>query len=127
MRGWLVVAGLSGAIGAAMGAAAAHLLGEAPGRALLIGTAQQYQLWHALALGLVALVGWQGGSRTLAFAAWSFLLGTLLFSGGLYLQALAGRSLGPLLPVGGSLLILGWLLLALAGWQGLRRRNAGTS
>ncbi len=127
MRVWLIVAGISGAIGAAMGAVAAHLLAEAPLRAALIATAQQYQLWHALALGLVALAGWQERRLSLTLAGWAFLLGTLLFCGGLYLQALGGRSLGPLVPLGGSTLIAGWLLLAFAGWRTLRSRPAPTS
>ena len=123
MRGWLVAAGISGAVGAAMGAAAAHLLGERPGAALMVSSAQQYQLWHALALALVALLGWNGGSRLLAATGWAFLLGTLFFCGALYLSAFTGRSFGPLAPTGGSLLILGWLLLAIHGWIAMRRRE----
>jgi len=124
MRGWLVAAGVSGAIGAAMGAAAAHLLTERPGAALLVSSAQQYQLWHALALALVALLGWNGGSRLLAATGWAFLLGTIFFCGALYLGAFTGRSFGPLAPTGGSLLILGWLLLAIHGWIAMRRRES---
>lgn len=124
MRGWLVAAGIGGAIGAAMGAAAAHLLTERPGAALLVSSAQQYQLWHALALGLVAALGWNGGTRLLTLTAWAFLLGQVFFCGALYLGAFTGRSFGPLAPVGGSLLILGWLLLALHGWTAMRRREA---
>lgn len=128
MRGWLIVSGICGASGAAMGAAVAHLLrDEAPLRAALLSTAQQYHLWHALALGLVALAGWREPRRSLTLAGWCFLLGILLFSGGLYLQALTGRSIGPLVPVGGTALILGWLLLAFAGWRSLRPGGAATS
>lgn len=124
MRGWLVVAGVSGAIGAAMGAAASHLLTERPGAALLVSTAQQYQLWHALALALVAVLGWNGGPRLLQATAWVFLAGQLFFCGALYLGAFAGVSFGPMAPVGGSLLILGWLLLAVHGWTQMRRKEA---
>ncbi len=124
MRGWLVAAGISGAMGAAMGAAAAHLLTERPGAALLVSSAQQYQLWHALALGLVAALGWNGGTRLLTLTAWAFLLGQVFFCGALYLGAFTGRSFGPLAPIGGSLLILGWVLLAVHGWVAMRRREA---
>lgn len=123
MRGWMVAAGISGAVGAAMGAVAAHLFADAPGRALLVSSAQQYQLWHSLALGLVAALGWNGGTRLLQATAWTFLLGTVFFCGALYLGAITGRSFGPLAPLGGSLLILGWLLLAVHGWVAMRARQ----
>jgi uncharacterized membrane protein YgdD (TMEM256/DUF423 family) len=39
-----------------------------------------------------------------------------MFSGGLYLRAFAGlASLGPVVPIGGTLYILGWLLIAVLG------------
>jgi uncharacterized membrane protein YgdD (TMEM256/DUF423 family) len=43
----------------------------------------------------------------------AFALGLLLFCGGV-LAAVAEVRLGPVAPVGGSLLIAGWLLLLLA-------------
>lgn len=127
MRAWLIVAGLSGAIGAAMGAVAAHLVAADDARAALLSTAQQYQLWHAAALGLVALAGWREPRLSLTLAGWAFLAGTLLFCGGLYLQVFAAVGIGPLVPLGGSALIAGWLLLAFAGWRGLRDAAGGTS
>jgi uncharacterized membrane protein YgdD (TMEM256/DUF423 family) len=46
--------------------------------------------------------------------------GALLFGGALYLIALTGaRWLGAVAPIGGSLMILGWLLVLL---QALRRK-----
>lgn len=123
MRGWLVAAGLSGAMGAAMGAVAAHLLAQQPGAALVVSTAQQYQLWHALALGLVAVLGWHGGTRLLEATAWVFLAGQVFFCGALYLGVFAGLDLGAMAPVGGGLLILGWVLLAVHGWTAMRARR----
>ncbi len=125
MRGWLVAAGLSGAMGAAMGAAASHLFAEAPGRALLVSSAQQYQLWHALALGLVAVLGWNGGNKLLQATAWAFLLGTIFFCGALYLVAFTGRTFGPMAPLGGMLLIIGWGFLAVYGWVAMRAGQKG--
>jgi uncharacterized membrane protein YgdD (TMEM256/DUF423 family) len=50
-----------------------------------------------------------------AASAWCFLLGTLIFSGCLAVLALSGvKILGAIVPVGGVLLIVGWLLLAFA-------------
>jgi len=127
MRTWLIVAGLSGALAVGLGASLAHGTSLALEQLALLTTAQTYLLWHALALGIVAAIGWNGGPDILTGAAWGFLSGMVLFCGGLALQALAGVSLGFLVPVGGFGFILGWLMLALAGWQGLRERRRGSS
>lgn len=111
---WLFFAGLSGAIGVALGAAGAHLPPAGEGGAALAGTATAYQMWHALALGLVALLSQQRRGLLLTLAGALFVVGTLLFSGGLYLRAFRGLDLGLLVPLGGSAFILGWLSLALA-------------
>lgn len=127
MRVWLVVAGLSGALAVGLGASLAHGTSLGLDQLALLSTAQTYLLWHALALGIVAAIGWNGGPEILSGAAWAFIAGMALFCGGLALQALAGVSIGFLVPVGGFGFILGWLLLAAAGWQGLRDRRRGPS
>jgi uncharacterized membrane protein YgdD (TMEM256/DUF423 family) len=54
-------------------------------------------------------------------AGWCFLAGTLLFSGSLYGLALLGwKWLGPITPIGGLLLLCGWLLLIVHGLRGVR-------
>lgn len=127
MRAWLAVAGVTGAVGVGLGAWLAHGSGLGLDQLALLSTAQTYLVWHALALAAIAAVGWNGGPEILSGAAWAFLAGMVLFCGGLALQALAGVSLGFLVPVGGFGFILGWLLLAAAGWQGLRDRRRGSS
>ncbi len=79
-------------------------------------TAVTYQMYHAIALVLVALLPLAGGSRRLlAAAAGFFLVGILLFSGSLYLLVLAEwRWLGPVTPLGGLCLMVGWALLVAA-------------
>src|SRR5215468_2176813 len=112
----IAFAALNGALAVAVGAAAAHVAGEVPNARELLRTGSDYQLWHALALLASALFmtrasGW---ARNLAAAAaGAFALGVLLFSLSLYWAALGGRP--ALAPFGGTLLILGWLLLAGAG------------
>jgi uncharacterized membrane protein YgdD (TMEM256/DUF423 family) len=44
----------------------------------------------------------------------AFLLGMILFCGAVWTVALTGRSLGSVAPMGGMLLMLGWLLLAVS-------------
>jgi uncharacterized membrane protein YgdD (TMEM256/DUF423 family) len=78
-------------------------------------TAADYQLWHALATILAGLAAtrWQSGPA--AAAGWSFVAGTLVFSGSLYALALTDRrTLGAITPIGGVLFLVGWALLVVA-------------
>ena len=117
--------GFCGAVAVITGAFGAHALKatlEATGQAANWETASRYALVHALALvttGLVAaLPGAARGLRPLAAAAWCFAIGTAVFSGCLWALALTGiRVLGAVVPVGGSLLVAGWVLLATAGMR----------
>jgi uncharacterized membrane protein YgdD (TMEM256/DUF423 family) len=116
-------AGLNGALAVAVGAAAAHVASDIPNARELLRTGSDYQLWHALALLATALLlertpGW--GRRLAGAAAAAFALGVLLFSLSLYWAAFGGRAAAA--PFGGSLLILGWLLLAAAGALAAVRR-----
>lgn len=117
----LTLAAVLGASGVLLGAFGAHALREklSPGLLDIWQTAVQYHLWHALALmGVGILLLLQPGSRWLAAAGWLFLVGTLVFSGSLYLLALTGsRGLGAITPVGGTALIAGWVLLAVGVWR----------
>lgn len=114
MRFALVFAGVSGAVGVALGAGAAHALKRMlDERALaLVETAVRYQLVHAAALvGLAALIvrPWPA----LQWVAWAWALGTVLFCGSLYLLAFTGlRGFAHVAPLGGLAFILGWGLLA---------------
>lgn len=105
-----VLAALSGAMAVAAGAFGAHSAGGEAAEWLKTGG--QYQLVHAVA----ALVAIQMGARG---PGWLFVIGGLVFAGTLYLMA-AGlpRWLGAITPVGGALMIAGWLWLA---WAMLRR------
>ena len=71
-------------------------------------TAVDYQMWHALALLLIARLPLSG--RAARGVPYCFGLGVLLFSGSLYWLALGGpKWLGPMTPLGGLSLIAGWL------------------
>lgn len=111
---WIGVA-LSGLLGVAAGAFGAHgLQGDvAPGLLETFDTAVRYQVWHTLAM--LGVLVWRQtqplrGQR-LVLALWAS--GAALFSGSLYLLVLTGaRWLGPVTPLGGLLLMAGWLALA---------------
>lgn len=113
-----LLAGLAGALGVAMGAAASHGL-ESSMTAQAIGwvdTASRYLLWHAPILALCGILILRTGSRLFALSAGLHALGLTLFSGMLLVRAFWGiDSLSFLIPIGGSGLILGWVFFALAG------------
>jgi uncharacterized membrane protein YgdD (TMEM256/DUF423 family) len=74
-------------------------------------TAVRYQMWHALALILLSMISLK--QSILKTTGLCFVVGTLLFSGSLYGLALDGpKWLGPVTPLGGLCLMIGWFLLA---------------
>lgn len=100
----LVFAALSGAIAVGAGAFGAH--GASGDAADWLKTGAQYQLLHAVA----ALVAAQMGARGPGLV---FVIGAAIFAGTLYLMALGlPRWLGAITPIGGAMLIIGWLWLA---------------
>lgn len=123
-RLWLAFAALCGAAAVAGGAYASHGLSADVAAQELFNIAGRYQMWHALALiGLIILVNRAGGGSRLALrvVGWLFVLGTVMFSGAVQWSALYG----PLpwrntAPMGGSALILGWVILALTAIFGGR-------
>lgn len=82
-------------------------------------TAVTYQVYHSLALILVAILPIAGLSRhLLGIAAGFFIAGILLFSGSLYLLVLTDmRWVGPVTPVGGLGFMVGWILVAISGFR----------
>jgi len=69
----------------------------------------EYHLLHSVALLALALYRSQGGDPP-PLSLWGFFAGMLLFSGSIYALVLGGpRWLGPITPVGGLCLIVGWL------------------
>ncbi|RWC41393.1 DUF423 domain-containing protein [Mesorhizobium sp.] len=99
----VVAGGLCGAAGVALSAAAAHLGGA------FVGTAASFLLMHApvfLAAGLL------GTNRILRIGSLVLLVGLLLFCGDLLARDFLGSRLFPLsAPIGGTLLIAGWLAI----------------
>lgn len=111
---WVLIGAVWGFLGVALGAFGAHGLPRDTSAQALDWwkTAAQYHLAHALALLLTGTLGLLG-ARVDA-AGWCFLAGSAIFSGTLYAMTLgAPRLLGAVTPLGGLLLLLGWLLL---GW-----------
>src|SRR3990172_11317959 len=95
---WLIAGAVVGAVGVILGAYSAHGLGEQLARLGFEGddlarrhgnfeTAVRYQLVHALAILITALLLDRDPRTGWRLAAWAFLLGTVIFSGLLYVLA----------------------------------------
>ena len=77
-------------------------------------TAARYQMYHALGLIALGIVASNPTTKSQRVAAWSFLIGTVLFSGSLYVLVLTGqRWLGAVTPIGGLFMIAAWVAMAM--------------
>jgi uncharacterized membrane protein YgdD (TMEM256/DUF423 family) len=108
----IIMAALMGGAGVILAASSAH-----QADATRLGPASSMLLFHASAvLGTVALV--ERGlvrARIGLLAAWGFVIAAVLFATDLSLRQYNGHSLFPFAaPLGGTLLILSWLALAIA-------------
>lgn len=132
----LIAASILGAGAVGLGAFGAHGLQEPLARwypeayeAKLAtwNTAVTYQFYHALALlalGAVAGISTMGEggrcsiTRWWRFASWFWLIGVIIFSGMLYLLVLSDlKWLGAIVPIGGVLMILGWLAMGVGTYR----------
>lgn len=115
MAGWrrilVGLAGLMGAAGVGLGAAASHA-GFGPNLLL----AATFLLLHAAPVLTIALAAPKG--RIWAISAFLLAGGAVLFSGQLAVGAIFGASLFPMAaPTGGWGMILGWLAMLIGGLQ----------
>jgi uncharacterized membrane protein YgdD (TMEM256/DUF423 family) len=124
-RLWLVLGAVLGGLAVICGAFGAHGLEAALEESGLSDadrrqlenweTASRYQIYHALALLAVGLLAARRGGPTIHAAGAAMTLGTVIFSGCLYALVLTGqRWLGAVVPIGGTLLVVGWICLAAA-------------
>ena len=116
-RTFLLIGALGGFIAVALGAFGAHALRGrlSPEMLAVFETGVRYQMYHVLALLLVAAIVPRFGGWLVLSAGWLFIAGIVLFSGSLYLLAFTGVTmLGAVTPVGGLAFLLGWAALAVA-------------
>lgn len=70
-----------------------------------------YQMFHSVGLIIIALIE-KNYSVDLSIPAWCFILGIFFFSGSLYILSISGiKWLGMITPIGGTLFIVGWLII----------------
>ena len=120
-RLFAVLGSLSALIAVGLGAFAAHGLRSRLSAEMLgvFEVGVRYQMYHALALLAAAWATGRWPGTAVLVAGWLFVVGTVVFSGSLYLLGANGpRWLGAITPIGGVALLLGWLALAWAAWNG---------
>jgi len=114
----VVVAGLFGAAGVTLSAAAAHNAFPS------LATSANFLLFHAPALLALSQMP---PNRLMRAAAWVLVLGVALFSGDLIARAYLGSGLFPYAaPLGGVLMIAGWLGVSVSALTGKTGPNSGT-
>ncbi|MCT4591746.1 MAG: DUF423 domain-containing protein [Carboxylicivirga sp.] len=114
----LISATIYGGLSVILGALGAHalkkVLSEAQLQSFEVGV--KYQMYHAIVL-LVLGFFLSFDTRLQTYMGWSFISGTFLFSVSIFflsLQSVLGANLkflGPVTPLGGLLMIVGWCLL----------------
>lgn len=105
---------LSG-VGVALGAFGAHALRDSVAVNLLdtFETGVRYQMYHGLALLALAALYDNLTPTAAKSVGWLFVLGTMIFSGSLYILVLTALpQFGAITPIGGVLMLFGWLILA---------------
>lgn len=112
---FLMLGSLNAFLAVALGAFGAHVLRDRLSTDMLavFQTGVQYQMYHALALLLIAVLSKQfSNSVSFRRSGWFFLVGIVLFSGSLYTLSLSGiKVLGAITPLGGIAFLIGWFLL----------------
>ena len=127
MRVLIAVGALFCFIGIVSGAVGAHAF-----KALLAGSqalsnfnlAKEYMFYHGLGLIAVGILTAQFPRRGFTGIGVLFIIGSVLFQGSLYAYSVTGiKSLTVVTPVGGTLLMLAWLALALVAWRATAARK----
>ena len=116
MRRLLLSGAVNGLVAVALGAFGAHSLKhllETNGKTEVYQTAAQYQMAHALALLLVALLSERfADAKAFRWIGGLFTIGIVFFSGSLYLLAITNVTyLGAITPLGGLCFLSAWALL----------------
>lgn len=119
-KGFLMTAAVLGGIAVILGAFGAHALRQMvqPQASSAFETGIRYQFYHAFALMAVGILYEKFHRRRILFAGYFFIIGTVLFSGSLYILTFIKASgyaglegIGIVTPFGGLFFIAGWIAL----------------
>lgn len=118
MRFFGIIGSLSLFLSVALGAFSAHALRNQLSDRMMevFETAVRYQMIHSIMILIAGILVDRGAF--FQYAGWSYIIGTILFSGSLYLLAVTNiRTLGMITPLGGLAFLAGHVLLLLAFWR----------
>lgn len=114
---FVTMGSITGAVAVILGAFGAHFMKSrySVDQLAIFETGVKYQMYHALAIIAAGMVAAKIESTAIKVAGISFMVGTILFSGSLYLLVFLGnRQFGMITPIGGVALIAGWIALAVS-------------
>lgn len=120
---FLLTGSALGGLGIAIGAFGAHALKKTlleNGKLEVFETAVKYHFYHAFVLLILGILIERIQSPLLNYAGWAYIAGVTIFSGSLYILSISGvTKWGAITPIGGLILIIGWILLLLGILKGL--------
>jgi uncharacterized membrane protein YgdD (TMEM256/DUF423 family) len=119
-RVFFILGAVSAFMGVAAGAFGAHGLKSRLSVEMLsvFEVGVRYQMYHAFALMAAAWAQAKWPSSIVTAGGWLFVVGTVLFSGSLYLLSVSGvRWLGAITPLGGVAFLAGWVCLGWGAWK----------
>lgn len=118
---WLLFLGaLIGFLGVGAGAFGAHFLKQRLSVEMLsiFEVGVRYQMYHVLAIFIAVWLSTVSGSVWTIWSGYTFLAGIIIFSGSLYLLVFSEvKAWGAITPIGGLLLLFGWIFLALSAFS----------
>ncbi|MBS1637032.1 MAG: DUF423 domain-containing protein [Bacteroidetes bacterium] len=127
----ILTVGLMGALAVSLGALGAHFLKSkiesglvTPDQLAGFETGVRYHMYHTIVMLIVLLWNQIKPNKWLDWAYACFFWGVILFSGSLYFLCTRGltgfeglKFLGPVTPIGGIVLITGWIMLAVSAFK----------
>ena len=118
---FLILAAFLGVSALLIGSLGAHLWQDILADRDTVGRfhrAENYLFYHALGLAVVAQLVERFPAQKFQSVGWCLTAGVIIFSGSLLVYSVTGfQPIIKITPLGGSLLILGWILLGIRSWQ----------
>jgi len=125
-KSMLIKGSILGGLAVVLGAFGAHALKEVltPEQLISFETGVRYQMYHALVLILLFIISLKVNHVFFNRAAQFIFWGVLLFSGSIYsltIKNILGieflKYVAPITPIGGGLIIVGWLFILLGSFK----------
>ena len=124
---FLILAAFLGVSALLIGSLGAHLWQDILAERDTVGRfhrAENYLFYHALGLAVGAQLVERFPAQKFQSVGWCLTAGGIIFSGSLLVYSVTGfQPIIKITPLGGSLLILGWILLGIRSWQMYRRQR----